>query len=409
MYKKKLGKLGIVKNDGKKEPKRTRNRALPREQCTELETFTLTSNIGNNISSARFKPQETVIYSIDTYLGAMFDVKSKGWSADNLGFVDANGSGTNQTSMWQLLSDQCYGASTLIQSRAPAKAQTSLYEFFEGLDRVTYERDPSIMVKFWRICLELRGLEQRGLQSYGLQSPLKLFFQKLLLLFSEQHGTKNSLYLLVKALTQVPQEDFKDTLRIGYYKSINKLENMIGNDNAIVLHQRSVFFKYWDKQYLKKEEFLQKFDSLWKRVTDNCTKGSTPYILAYYYYIYAAYYICNKPVLAEGMCRNLLEDTKDQELGPNFTLSTQAIAFVSKLVAVFHRENNEKVSCHEVIDSIIGRLEKGGRECRTRAAMLSNLLARWLREWQNYHGAEQEKLRMNRIMQTIPEERRPGM
>lgn len=139
----------------------------------------------------------------------------------------------------------------------------------------------------------------------------------------------------------------------------------------------------------------------------NSFYSSSACISADYYLMYASYYICKKQVYAEGMAHAMLEYTRYLDLGPDFSLPNQAVAFASKLVAMCHRERKDYLRCQEAMNFAIQRLEKGGRECRTRAIMLSNTLLRWQREWQDYEGAQQEKLRMLRIMQTISEAASP--
>ncbi|KAF4622690.1 hypothetical protein G7Y89_g14336 [Cudoniella acicularis] len=219
---------------------------------------------------------------------------------------------TDQTNPWQLLEDRCYGASILIKTSSYGKAEVSLTQFFEGLQQVANIQGPSILVKFWRICLELRGLD-------GMNPRLRAVSRFLTMLqkeFSEHHGMEHPLFHLATMLGQVSPEDFKDTLRIGYVKTIKELQGMIGNENAIALHMWSVYFRYWDTQDLQKEVFFAKFQYLLSHFSKNCRDRQSKTLTAiYYYYIYAAYYICEQPVLAQGMARYMLEDMGP--LGPN--------------------------------------------------------------------------------------------
>lgn len=97
MYKKHFRRHKIKKNAGNRDPERKRDRALP--QKSDLSDIILAESASMNrlkcpISPENYGHQEKLIIGIDNYLGAMFDPRSKGWSADVFGFLDPNG---NQT------------------------------------------------------------------------------------------------------------------------------------------------------------------------------------------------------------------------------------------------------------------------------------------------------------------------
>lgn len=61
---------------------------------------------------------------------------------------------------FQFLSDKCFAVSRPMLSGEKERAEATLKEFLDRLDEVTRYSDPYFMVKFWRVCLFLRIIDQ---------------------------------------------------------------------------------------------------------------------------------------------------------------------------------------------------------------------------------------------------------
>ncbi|KAI9728599.1 MAG: hypothetical protein M1834_007627 [Cirrosporium novae-zelandiae] len=80
---------------------------------------------------------------------------------------------------------------------------------------------------------------------------------------------------------------------------------------------------------------------------------------------------------------------------------TLAFAFSAKTKAAIHLERKERDDCRNDMKFAIEMPEKGDGKCRTRAAMLSELLSSWLKEWKMKDEAPQESERAIRIQGEI--------
>ena len=314
-----------------------------------------------------------------------------------MGFV--NGA-TNNLNDWQFLSDQTYGASTLINCKQHAKAMVTLESCLKNIEELAKTYDPSLMVKFWRICLAMRGIDGRGRQFHALQR----LFDVMQRAFSQSFGAAHSLSCLIQSLRQVSPEDFKATLRIGFDKTIRMLASLVGDENAVVLHMWSHYFKYWDKQYLAQDTFILKFDLLWHRIHSSHDYLSEEAIAISYYYSYAVYYLGDVPVLGEYMMRDLFHLTTIYlRLQPvvRWTLPTLAFAFSAKAVATIDQKKGRKDLCISLMDFAIDVLEHGDRECRTRAVLLGAILKKWLSRWGMLREAQRRSEQVALMLDTI--------
>lgn len=163
----------------------------------------------------------------------------------------------------------------------------------------------------------------------------------------------------------------------------------------------SHYFKYWDRQYLVKDTFLLKFDLIWHRIHSSHHFLSEPAITIDYYYAYAAYYLGDVEQYSERMLRHLSHLTTlflQKQSVLRWTLPTLVFAFSARVVAAIDREKGRKDFCISTMRFAVETLHGGDRECRTRAVMLGQILARWSRRWDMPVVAEAESTRVIRIL-----------
>lgn len=193
--------------------------------------LTFRPSISYPLRFERYRPQEAILHSVDEYVRSTFDQFGMKWRSGYLGFVRSEGDvdrqDRSQLPNWQLHSDQTYGASTLINAGLHGQAQKTLDQFYSGVKDAVAVQDPSIMVKFWRICLELRGIDGRG-----RYNALDTFLAVLEEASIDQFGPQQPLSRLITSLRQVAPWDFKDTLRIGFDMTLQTMVPLIGDENA---------------------------------------------------------------------------------------------------------------------------------------------------------------------------------
>jgi len=85
-------------------------------------------------------------------------------------------------------------------------------------------------------------------------------------------------------------EDSADTPRIGFDRIIRTMATLFGDENAMICHMWSHYFKYWYWKHLNVASPLQNlFQTVWLDVNDRDLQDSQPVIATTYYYAYAAY------------------------------------------------------------------------------------------------------------------------
>lgn len=342
----------------------------------------------------QYPHQERILSSLDCYIYKLFDAGGDGWTTDLLTFTQRQGSCENTIALWQELADQTYGASVLIRSGNMEQAETVLANFLDKLPQVARHDDPSIFVKFWRICLGLDGLDKC---TGGIFNAKARLLRRLQEIFSERDGGRHLLATMVTSLSEVPSADFRDTLRIGFDKTLRTITALVGDENAMILHMWSHFFKYWNKKSLDTGALFRKFQEVWMKVHDrNSVEHAEETISAHYYYAYAAYYLWKPRDFGETMVTQLFDRTErffrsvDR---PRWSLIALAFAFSARITALVHRSAGRRHLCKRVMNLAIEKLESGDRECMTRAAMLSGILAKWLEKWGHVEESQTESLR----------------
>jgi hypothetical protein len=102
--------------------------------------------------------QDKIVSSISRYVGSLFGAGNKGWISAKLRLIPPDKTTLDNSTAWQLLVDQCTSDSRLIQSKSEEQVFQTLHQVFGGLKTLAGYHDPSIMVKFWPLCITIRGI-----------------------------------------------------------------------------------------------------------------------------------------------------------------------------------------------------------------------------------------------------------
>ncbi len=358
----------------------------------------------------RFVHHEHLLHAVDCFIRGMFDRGSKNcWLADITDFLapGRNSQGPTLYYQWRSVSDRCHSVALLVRAGQQGKAQMTLEQLFQDLGTLVQHCHPAFMVTFWRLCLRLQGIDNHIDQANAVE--------RLLSLVMESQSDNKALCQLAASLSAMEKADVRDALRIGYLKAIKTMAELIGDENIMVLEMISYYCKFFDTHYLVRQTLIAKFEYVWHQTYDKHPELSRPAIAISYAFAYAAYYIFDYPYVAVGMAEKL-RDTVARHSSlthpVRWTFEAEAFAFTSKTVAEMYRQvvsgaedltsvaDQYAKCCASMQGAIIG-LEKGDRECRTRAAMMSAVLNRWLVEWGLQQQADEEGLRTRHILDSI--------
>lgn len=423
----------------------------------QSDSFRMKPSVDRPIPFKRYRTQEKILYHVDWFVDKLLSLNvAQFWTMGPSRFVKRQQKTMqlllDEESHWQLLSDRCYGASTLMQARAVAKADDTLNLVLDDIGKKAKLEDPYLMFKIWRMLRMLRGIEARHPRH---RSVSKDFLRALGNAASQLGEKDHPLSHLTELLAKVKAKDFHDTLRLGSYKTITSLTRNVGNNNPVVLHMWTNHFMLWDKgrcdpqliyrlaklcaatvddrdhpkyrwclpahlfgpEYVSANEAtyqheIQEYEDVLKQpVAATIPEACVPNC---FYHTYAYHSFGKASVLAEYLAMNLLDATRGlvaEGTKARWSLATQAYAFAAKAVALMWRRHYFKEQdagqkrmagalAHRFLDEAIRRLEFGDRECQTRAAMLSDFNGRWLWQW-HAKGADDERDRHGRIVARI--------
>jgi NAD-dependent oxidoreductase involved in siderophore biosynthesis len=364
--------------------------------------------VPDQLKLSEFTHHEQLLHSVDSFIRGVFDPGNKGWSADVTDFLGhvGNGSPTSYY-QWRSVSDRCHSVALLVRAGHQGKAQTTLERLFQELGVLVRHPHPAFIVTFWRVCLRLLGVDTHIPQANAVS--------RLLSLVKESQADNKAVSLLASSLSQIGQADLRHALRIGYLKAIKTMAELVGDENIMVLEMASYYCKFFDTHYLVRQTLMAKYEYVWHMIHAMHVDGSRPAISISYAYAYAAYYVFDCPYVAIDMAEKLRNSAAAHPHladPPRWTLEAEAFAFASKTVAELYRQQisradsltsvaNEYGKCCASMQGATLKLEKGDRECRTRAAMISTALNRWFVEWGLQQEADEEAVRTRRILDSI--------
>ena len=306
----------------------------------------------------------------------------------------------DQRAAWRQIEDQCFGVSVLIKGSSVKQAFQTLDTIFQSLKSLAAFSDPGLMVEFWPMCRRLHGICV-DINDYQLLYAFLRYFRDLT---KNYFGGEHPVFLLLDALTRVEWDAMISTLRVGYLKSIHCMESVIGADHATVLSMWSNYIKYWDRQSLHQAVFIANFRRLLAAADAQFGAKSEKAISALHGFTYAAFYNFDNQTLSRQLAQDLLDRTVDLPCingEYQWGLESQCFAFASKVLALLCLGEKQRDEGHAYLADAISCLERGDRECKTRAVMLAEDLEGWLTSWDDIHGAEAVRHKRMRILSIL--------
>ncbi|KAH7151352.1 Clr5 domain-containing protein [Fusarium sp. MPI-SDFR-AT-0072] len=273
--------------------------------------------------------------------------------------------------VWQHISDECFGVTTLLEEGQYADSRQTFNILCERLKNVFGSNDCGMIIVLWPICIRLH---QTG-QLHNNFALLEYFLDLLRILAHQRYPSGHPIPNLLKVLRQTPPEERVETLRVGYLRTIRCLESRVGFGNAVVLSMWSKYFKRFDSQELPASALTCRYESVLQEAQNSFTTTGTRAIEILHGYIYAAYYNANDAMLTWNLASIMVDRALSAGLDqPEWCLATQGYAMAAKLLYAVSEQTGHGNQGKAILWSAITRLASGHRECRTRALMLANML-----------------------------------
>lgn len=325
--------------------------------------------------------QETILKSIQDIAAGLFE--SLGWNTPDLFAITAEDQTTGLSKAWQSISDRTFGAARLAKMSQLGLGLQNLRVIFEDMESTMTSPDPSMLVKFWRICRYLHDLCVVA-KDFTI---LKCFFWHYgsMTMAKQRSGSEPfPVVWICDALYQILQKDpdaLMDSLRIGYLKSIHSLNLFISGDHATILAMWSNYLKHWDRDALHLERLKESYQTLLRESDRRFGKYSESSLSILDRFTYLAHYNLNEAELAKGLALDLVQRSRTRLQGGTgiyWCMETQYFAFGSKVLAVSCKEKGLHDEVQQWYSSAIAVLELGDSECQIRARMLRGELTEYL-------------------------------
>ncbi|KAF5968656.1 subunit P of phosphatidylinositol n-acetylglucosaminyltransferase [Fusarium bulbicola] len=272
--------------------------------------------------------------------------------------------------VWQQISDECFGVTTLLEEGQYVESQQTFNILCQRLKDVFGSNDCGMMIVLWPICLRLH---QTG-QLHNNFALLEYLLDLLRFLAHQRYPSGHPVRSLLKVLRQTSAEERLEILRVGYLQTIRALERRVGFGNAVVLSMWSKYLKRFNGQELPTSALTSRYENVLQEAERSFTETGTRAIEILHGYIYAAYYNANNQMLTWDLASKMVERTSLVGLDyPEWCLATQGYAMAVKLLYTLSEQTGHSHEAEEMLLTAITRLASGDRECRTRARMLANM------------------------------------
>ncbi|KAH7144230.1 hypothetical protein B0J13DRAFT_554842 [Dactylonectria estremocensis] len=277
------------------------------------------------------------------------------------------------SSVWQQIADEGFGAATLMLNGDFVEGFRTFSILCQRLKDTLGNNDSAMIFKFWRIC---HRLYNTGLQ-LGNLSILYSFLQYFRGLAAIRYPENHPIPSLLRVLCNIPIGEFSHTLEVGYLRTILCLQNRVGFGNAVVLSLWSNYLTKFNRQAPSTDDILSRYRCVLEEAQQSFTLTGTRTIEILHGYTYAAYYNAGDLELTWDLAFDLVNRVESMEFvrdRPTWCHATQGFALAAKLLCnLSHRIGHENEGS-VILKSAIRKLERGDRECRTRAVMLSGII-----------------------------------
>jgi hypothetical protein len=283
----------------------------------------------------------------------------------------------DRSSDWQQIGDEFFGFTTLLEKQKHTEAQRTYNITYERLNSIVgSESDYGMITKLWPFCIRLL----KAAVLYKNDSILWGFLHYLRTLTQERYGQSGQTHPIPKLLNflcQIPRDQLLNILQMGFLRTIHCLENRLGSDNALVLSTWSNYMKKCEHQALPANVLVSRYATVLQAAKHSFTPTGTRTIEILHDYLYAAYYNAGGYHLTWSLAVETINLAASPGLmgdHPCWCLAVQGYALAVKLMYILSPEMGSRDQAALEMKSAISKLERGDRECRTRALMLAGML-----------------------------------
>lgn len=369
--------------------KRTRPKALDRPNLGRVSTPPSTS-ILPPLAPKSYRDTEITLVLAGDYTANLLNT----FTWDSFQITPPNAT-TELAQTWKHIGDQIWGATQLMIDGSMSKGMKSFNRVCDLLMRsgVVRASDPTMMVKFWRICHRLNRTDEKILSSRNpngvnyrhILKSFLVYLRHLAKIYSvkDTDSKQHPFLQLLDAVVRTPQDRLLNTIEVAYRRTIDVMESRLGPQHLTVLEMRSNYLKYWGNKNLARSLFLERYPVLLDSAERHFGRTGKPTIRVLHDFVYAAYYDINDRTLAGKVARDALERVKAMcSLQENLSwdMTTQTYAFTAKLLAIMCLEDGRLVEYRDHLEDAIATLRRGDRQCCTRAFFLAGILRRTLTE-----------------------------
>ncbi|GKU07240.1 hypothetical protein FLAG1_10006 [Fusarium langsethiae] len=314
--------------------------------------------------------------SIEVYVYGLFD--SSSLSADMFDIIVPAGS-TDQSLAWQLIGDEFFGFTTLLERNQHAEAWQTYSIIGDRLDAIVgCENDYAMIIKLWPICIRLINASILYRSDWILSGFLN-YLRRLSMERYKQGTQDHPIPKLLTFLCQIPIGELLNVVQMGYLRTVHCLENRLAFGNALVLSTWSNYMKKCEHQALPADILISRYSTVLQAAKDSFTPTGTRTIEILHDYIYAAYYNAGDHQLTWNLALETINLARTPGLmgeQPTWCLAIQGYALAVKLMYILSPVMGLRDLAVAEMELAIERLGRGDRECHTRAVMLTGLLDR---------------------------------
>jgi hypothetical protein len=338
--------VAIVSDNDKNSIRERAAQALPKQQSQKggVPWAFVKVLVPKVLADKTYKHHGDILNHLKKLVKGQFDKGNKNsWTYNQFTLFGAK----ENSRAWQLLTHQCYSASTLAECGLSSRVTPSLQRLFEGLHEVAKICNPNVLIYFWNICTSLNRLRLSGMPKKQQYPLLRLLLAVLEKSFSNSRKSSERTHSMIdflRSLSSILKEDPKDireTLEMGYKKVIETIGDVIGHDHAIVLNMVSHYAKCYSAHIIvdkvDPKSILERYKHLIEVTEKTCGSSEEQKIALLYDYIRAM----SLSEIDYGVVLKLHEKTSgickaQQHL--KCCLATRAFAFSTELLANMHFE-----------------------------------------------------------------------
>ncbi|RDW58659.1 hypothetical protein BP6252_13135 [Coleophoma cylindrospora] len=335
----------ILRDDDKNLVRKRPAQRLRKSEKGDVPWAFMKNSVSKGLKDKAYNHHSDMINHLENLAKCLFDKGDEnGWTYNEFTLVPPSGAKDNSKT-WQLLTHQCYSASTLAECGLSSRVTPSLQRLFDGLGQAAEICNPNVLIYFWNICTSLNRIRMSGMpkrERYPLLYPLLATLVKS---FSNSRQNKKTSFIIgflnsLIFILETDPEAMRETLEMGYKKVIEIIGKAIGHDHAIVLNMASHYCKHYNAHIVdqvRPKSILEKYKHLIEVAESTCGSSEEQTIALRYDYIRATslskidYDVVLKlQKQTAGICK--------AQPGLQYCLATRAFAFSTELLANMHFE-----------------------------------------------------------------------